>query len=454
MFLFSILPILASPVNFRIPNLEILADTGSGSALVNQYISPHKKHFVSVPVTQITSTVFNGFAVSYYHEPTHLWKSVDTSGDSTLNTILAGYSVKTDTTDPESATLKFVGELNTGAFSIPLTRTWNAGSTPPDYDGWNLVGNPYPSATDWMSGEWSLNNVDPVVYFFDGNNYKPLNRNNQLGNGSQYIPAMQGFFVHVTSGSSGSLGVNNSARLHNNQPFYKSLPRMEDLLIMDATGDSLSDRIFIHFDSDATSGFDWQDDAYKLFGTEQSPQLYCELSDQQIASVNVLPYEGPNTVIPLSFKTGVAEAFELVASNMESFPSGTTIYLEDVKESFWQDLIGNPIYPFNYAIGDDPDRFLLHFNDPNPGLKKTPYSTEIQIYSYGYSVYIAAGSQKFFSGEVRIYDVTGRKLFGRILEKTNKACIPMNVVQGIYLISLITKSGIYDVKVYLGADTH
>ena len=287
---------------------------------------------------------------------------------------MSGYTVATDSTNPEISTLKFVGIMNTGTETISLTRTWNANSNPPDYDGWNLVGNPYPSATDWLSDGWSLNNVDPVVYFFDGFNYKPYNRTNQLGNGSQYIPAMQGFFVHVTSGSSGYLGVNNTARRHNNQPYYKSVPQMDELLLMDAIGDSRTDRVFIHFDSFATPGFDWEEDAYKLFGTEQSPQLYCVLSDQQIASVNVLPYDGPNTVIPLSFKTGVSDAFALFASNTDSFPAGTTLYLEDIKENLWQDLMENPVYPFDFTLGDDPDRFILHFNDPNPGLKNPTLS--------------------------------------------------------------------------------
>ena len=224
---------------------------------------------------------------------------------------------------------------------------------------------------------------------------------------------------------------------------------MEELLIMDAIGDSHTDRVFIHFDSFATTGFDWEDDAYKLFGTEQAPQLYCVLSDQQIASINVLPYAGPNTVIPLSFKTGISDSFTLVASNMESFPPGTTLYLEDIKENFWQDLIGDPAYPFDFTFGDDPYRFILHFNDPNPGLFNLQHSREIHIYSNKNIIYIIAGSQIDLSGKLHIYDVTGRKLYGKILEKTKKIQIPMNVVQGIYLVSLVTCTGACNKKVYL-----
>ena len=97
-------------------------------------------------------------------------------------------------------------------------------------------------------------------------------------------------------------------------------------------------------------------------------------------------------------------------------------------------------------FGDDPDRFLLHFNDPNPGLEKPSLPKEIQIYSDKNIIFIAAKSQNVFSGKVLVYDLAGRKLYSRTLEKTKKICIPMNVVQGIYFVSLITGSGIYTKK--------
>ena len=332
------------------------------SALVERYISPGQLHYCCIPVASTPANVFSLFTVKYYMETQHLWKTVSGNSDSILNTAMKGYSIWASGSNTDSNIIFYKGTMNTGPYNIVLTRTWNPAANPPAFDGWNVAGNLYPSASDFESTGWTLNNVDPTIYFFDGVNYKPYNRVDHLGNGSGIIPSMQGFFVHVTSGNIGIMSVDNSTRMHSLQPFYKKdVQSNNELLTLETEGNGYSDETFIQLDSNATSNFDWQYDAYKLFGITQSPQIYSLISDT-FASINVLPYTGPNTVVPLGFRVGAVGNYSIIAHGISSFTYVTSIFLKDAKENTWQNLMADSIYSFTSNPFDDPNRFFIYFN--------------------------------------------------------------------------------------------
>ena len=113
---------------------------------------------------------------------------------------------------PADLTKAFTGALNDGAISPALTYTL-AGSS-----GWNLVGNPYPSAIDWDMVS-SMTGLDNAVYVWDNanQNYKEWVAGvGDLTDG--IIPAMQGFFVKANAASP-TLTFQNSQRVHSGSAY-------------------------------------------------------------------------------------------------------------------------------------------------------------------------------------------------------------------------------------------
>jgi hypothetical protein len=79
-------------------------------------------------------------------------------------------------TTQNAVVINTIGTINSGNINMPITFTSNAGV------GWNLIGNPYPSAFNWneyynncTTGCYS--NIDPIVWAYDAsaNNYLTYN---------------------------------------------------------------------------------------------------------------------------------------------------------------------------------------------------------------------------------------------------------------------------------------
>jgi len=109
-----------------------------------------------------------------------------------------------------AVTMNLIGTLNTGDILMPMTYTNN---NLINDDGWNLLGNPYPSQYDWdafwdtgnagYSGT-NYSNINPTIYVWDAasNTYKSYNALANTGiitNG--IIASGQGFFIKATNPS-------------------------------------------------------------------------------------------------------------------------------------------------------------------------------------------------------------------------------------------------------------
>ncbi|MEI6434949.1 MAG: hypothetical protein WCP32_08910, partial [Bacteroidota bacterium] len=137
---------------------SLINGTSSVPASVNRYITGISRawHFLSSPVeAQAISPNFTATAADYdffaWYEPTGEWvnfKSTTGTSWTTANgnanfTPGKGYLVEYLGL---GLTKSFSGNLNAGSLSLSLT--YNGSGL---YKGYNLVGNPYPSAIDWKA---------------------------------------------------------------------------------------------------------------------------------------------------------------------------------------------------------------------------------------------------------------------------------------------------------------
>ena len=116
-------------------------------------------HSVSSPVSDATSSVFLSEYLKLYNESNHAFEYITSITETLLP--VKGYFVWVDSTSSKV----FSGTLNSGVQSVGVTRTHNYGTN--EEDGWNMVGNPYPSSLDLTSSMNAWVHVDPAAWFWD-----------------------------------------------------------------------------------------------------------------------------------------------------------------------------------------------------------------------------------------------------------------------------------------------
>ncbi len=412
--------------------------TVGGNAEVLRYFANSDFHFVSSPVTSVNfGTVFplNQDAVwaRQYHEDTGEWENLFV-----YNYLTPGIGYSIEMTEPQMA--HFPGEFNKTDQLLTLSRLNT--STDPNRVAWNLLGNPFQSAISWdliSSANRAIVADSRAVYIWSGSQY--LSYVDGVGSLTDgIIPAQNGFFTQaVFDGEQFEIPL--SARVHSNIPFYKS--SLANVLELGVEGNNYSDLTYVRFRDEATPQFDFSYDAFKLWGLEKAPQLYSIVPGSSL-SVNSLPFEG-NETVNLGFFSGAAGNYVITASGMESFDAAIPVLLEDLKLNIIQDLRKNPVYDFTYSTGDDNARFRLHFKSAT-GISE-PALGGIQIYSYDHTVVIT--NTTGLSGEVFIYDLSGREIAVNSLSSRMTTTIPVNAVIGTYIVKVITEKGIANQKVFI-----
>jgi hypothetical protein len=415
---------------------------------VERYLTLGTWHYISSPITNGLSGIFFGdYLMTSDQTTTTGWAPYIVSTTTPLD-VMRGYAVWKPASNSAWQEV-FAGNLNNGNLTIDVSRVTGT------WAGWTLVGNPYPCAIDLTSGGVTWTNVEPTAWFWNeaAGNYQahgtitdpspPWNG----GSHSQFVPAMQGFYVHATT-SPASLSFTNAVRVNNTESFLKSTPY--PFLMIKAQGytNTYFDMISVQFDPDATSCYDPGYDAYKLWGLNEAPQLYTLINDTNV-TCNSLPFSKANMVVPMGFKCGSSGNYTLIADNLGSFDQGISISLEDIKLNIIQDLRSNPGYNFSYNTTDNSNRFLLLFNNPTFGTNDNSAPENIQIYSFGDAVFIKTNSKETANGQVFIYDPIGKDLFHANLSGDELTKISPDLNTGYYVVKVVTGKSVSSKKVFI-----
>jgi len=326
--------------------------TGGGEANVERYLTNGKWHLISAPVAGVVSGQFEADYLQLHTESTNAYTDVSSL---TYGLIPAkGYALWS--VDVSPTTELFSGTTYTGSQPYNFTQSGQ---------GWNLVGNPYPSVLDWdavtipaaLSGAIWL--FDPTVgangdykYYISG------------GGGSNttthYIPSGQGFFVRATGGA-GTLTLQNDDRSHGGQAFYKS-GENNQMLVLKATGNNITTQTAIRFIADATPQADRLYDVHKIISNSTDvPNVYTLCEEEKMA-INTLPSIAGHETVPLYFEAGMDGTYSFTATELESLGEDVPVFLEDISLNYVQDLRANPNYSFAYT-SSAVHGFNIHFKD-------------------------------------------------------------------------------------------
>lgn len=405
----------------------------TGTKKVEFYISKARWHYVSSPVSNAKASVYEDIYLKYYNEPISDWTYIIDLLDPL--TVGQGYAAWSTDQYLGNTTVTYQGgSLNSGTIASSVT---NSG------DGWNLVGNPYPSAIGWDNAGWVRTNLDASVYVYDGANYLFWNGSfGTLTNG--IIPAYQAYYVKATG--SPTLQVSNSARLLGPQA-YKS-GEVSNLIEVEVAGNGYKDVAYINFNENATTGFDSQFDAYKLFGIDEAPQIYSIVGDE-IAAINTLPEYYPGMVIPMGFRAGVDTEYTFNINNLGSFEFPINVYIEDTQTGDFVDMSSEDLYTVTAGPDDIANRFNLHFSMVFTGVDEAINSNEVVIYSNAHTVYIQRPVVANQKAQVAIYNVSGQQVYAGNLENMKLNKIDLNIETGYYVVKVVTENAVATQKVFI-----
>lgn len=406
------------------------------SPVANQSIQPA---FVSTPPSSSTD-------LYAWDEPTSTWVN-SKSEDGSWNSLFEDHFVVGQgflVAYPSTETKSFVGIPNSYSATSPFVVSCTHGSS-----GWNLLGNPFPSALDWNLIQRGPG-IDNALYYYDPSiqNYRyylEYAPGYAVGNGSQYIPPLQGFMVHANTNGDKSLQFDNDARTHLGQNiYYKSDPDLP-VITVSLSSDVGEDETFIYFSDHSTSGFDSQSDAFKMSRFNATmPQIYSIGADHIPLAVNGIPKLTNEMEVKLGIHPGMEGNFQLSMKQKEAFPSSMKIELTDLDNQNKVDLLQED-YSFHQTSVEDHERFVIRIHlvntvdDPSRkgALAIKMENGQLTVKTNGVPI----------DGDVELYDLTGRLLYRMQCRGTKSEVIPIKVKVGVYVVRMHLDGGSVSQKV-------
>lgn len=450
----------------------LIDGSGSGSVLGNVTIQRYRP--TGFGYTYFSSP-FQAATVNEFADDINLSASFPTFYRYVENRTSSGWVAYNTSTNALTPMVGYAGNLgtNTSPVTIDMTGVVNNGTvTAPTLTnnnqpytlGFNLVGNPYPSPVNWdAAGGWTKTNVDNAIYYFNtsttdqytGTYSSYINGISSDGIATNIIPAMQGFFVHVTNGSfpvSGTLAVNNTARVNDLAPnFHRERPLTEPLLRISAgfTDDGMpADPAVIYFDNNALEDFEQELDALKIMNTDPAvPNLYVMAGSQRL-SIAAWPDDiDSSTVIPLGLTTDREGYISFTMPVRERIPAGWHFYLYDKEADITHDLHTATPYRLLLKKGTYNNRFFLVLQ---AGSDTTPDNTAYyHAFSTGNNLY---GQFDKVPGEkcaIVVSNFSGQVLLRKDFTGNGRYLLGSQYSSGIYIVTFLANGQQVSKKVFI-----
>lgn len=408
--------------------------SGTGTVETRLYLSggttaggAYKWHYISSPIDNISASSFNTLNLAQYVENLVTgndnypgWVAYDgyqySSGSTLGNTfstleIGRGYNYYA----ANSATFTLTGEININNIEIPVT----SGTGYPEYQGYNLIGNPFASCLDWdfIIDDYTPAYVNDAIYFT--NNGVIASYVNGVGadGGTGTIPPLQGFFVKATAPS--SVYIPESARTHNlDQLRYKKKSTQSNEASIDTIslvrlklfGNADSADLVVRFNSKATSAFDGKFDAYEFSRTAGDLNIWSSVEGIDY-SINGLPYPASVMEIPIGANVKISGMFKLTSNEINRLDE-YNIYLKDTYANRTADLKKGEYIEFTAPAGMLNDRFILAVTKSSTAIDDMPDAiNDFSIYATDdrtINIRSMSDNSSLLSGSVTVYDLNGR----------------------------------------------
>lgn len=312
-------------------------------------------------------------------------------------------------------TIDVLGPINQGNFDFNPTFTTQFDTA---NDGWNLLGNPYPSAINWDSPNWTKTNIDDAIYMWntDLNQYASFVAGLGTNGGNNIIPMGHGFYVHANNAGP-QLIVQETAKIDTTVPFLRE-ERIEDLVVsLTISQAGMTNQTAVRIIPQSTKRYDAKFDAYYLPSIGgNNTALYSKVGEQ-LYSIQSLPITA-NDTIWLASKALIGSAS--IHYTVEEISGDFCVILWDRETNEQRSIENTGEYNFINSNASDHDRFALVIRRNTSGessfcdeLLTVNDINNIPAQSLGY---VADGFIKLYQPELHqnshfaIYSLDGKQL--------------------------------------------
>lgn len=390
-------------------------------------------HYISTPITGVTSASFNTLNLARYVEslstPTDNytgWIAYDGyqySSGATLSayafntlSVTLGYTYHS----ASDATFTFTGPVNINTLNANLTYSGTS-----DFQGYNLIGNPFGSCINWdlLVTGGGLRSVDNAIYFTNRGRIASYVGGIGADGGSGTIPPLQGFFVKASS-PLGRVTFNSGAiRVHNDEQLrYKKKSSGNNLGSSDTISfvrlklhnSAESTDMVVRFNKKATSGTDKEYDAFKFSKTSGGLNIW-STSNGSDYSINGLPFPVTTIEIPLGVNIASDGQYKISLAEINKLDN-YSMKLKDLVTNSIVDLKSGESVDLSIPAGIVEGRFILAVSNTITDIPQTDFSGQsFDIYASAGCINIRTRTDDYASvpGTIDIYDITGRKLYHR-----------------------------------------
>jgi hypothetical protein len=372
------------------------------------------------------------------------YENYDTTSNANT-TLLSGIGYRAATTD--GSTLKFTGTVRTNDVNVPIADAV-AGN------GWNLIGNPYPSYINFVSflienkTQFNIESAYQAVYGYNGsssNSWTVWNLATSLDPAiTAFIAPGQGFFVKAKA-TGGMVTFTPSMQTTGNADDF-ILGKQTNLQIalckLRLSSATKSASTAIYFIEGTTRGLDSGYDAATYDGSSADFSIFSNLvADNTVSAMAIqsLDYTDFNdVVVPLGINAKLGALTIGIDALSTTLPADIHVYLEDRETSTFTLLTTND-YTFTPASDlKGAGRFYLHYT-AKALTTETAILDNVQIYSTASTREIKIKGVLNIHATADLYDVQGRLVLRQALRHTSST----NTIDASRL-----SAGVYIIKVF------
>lgn len=438
------------------------------------HMTPSVYHYISSPMTDASysniqvpgGTPGTDYDFFWYNESAQAqWVYLGNSAGTFVSG--RGYAFAY-TKDGNNYVPSFTGTFKQGNTSIAVSQ--QSGGEP-YYNGWNIVGNPYPSAISAKTSDASnflaqnSSIIMGTLYFWDEggssfltSDYATWNGTGGVSGGGGQSPngliaPGQAFQVYKLTVGSGNVNFTNSMRQTGSSSFFKNGTKGDQDIWRFKMGVTSEDNNYnetlVGFLEGATEGKDNLYDGMKLTGSEDIA-LYTLLDDEQMAIQGLPLIMNHQFVVPMGVYSKDGGSYTFDVKSLENFDDESSVILEDKLENKTYTLNVSSSLQFDLAAGNTDDRFLLHFIlDPLGVDDSQSVDNGIVIYSHDKTIYLV-NEGEMFSPVISIYDIAGRVIYSEsfIFDGSYMINLP-SVESGVYLVNLSDGNSVRSQKVII-----
>ncbi|RZV66312.1 MAG: T9SS type A sorting domain-containing protein, partial [Flavobacteriaceae bacterium] len=341
-----------------------------------------------------------------------------------------GYFIKSDD-DNGVLTRTFNGTINNG--NVDETIYFNSTT-----DNFNLIGNPYPSAIDWLTFHGDNSTLlNGTMYYWSqtvtgaNNSASDFISFNSTGSNipgtTGEIATGQGIFVK--SNQAGTATFKNTHRVvGNNDQFFRNANNPDDgKSWFKLSGDNGFSSILIGFLPGATDGYEGDFDGE--FVNEGSAIEFYSLIDGNKYAIQGRPEleNGIDEEVPLGLEVTTAGNYT-ISIFQEFIDPNFDIILDDTLENIQTDLRSGD-YTFNIASPSEiNDRFILRYNyNVVLGISEELDSTNVKAY-FSNDILVSALGNSPIPEHVELLNLTGQSIIkGKYSDRIRTNDLPIGV---------------------------